>query len=61
MNMGISLIIVLFGAIHILLIIGLGFDLRKRMICVCGHRFHLPDGMEYICSSCGKMHLAVKK
>ena len=61
MNIGFSLIIVLVVAVHILLIIGLVFNLRKRVICICGHRFNLPDIGDYICPSCGNIHLTGKE
>jgi len=60
MDIGFSLIVVLVVAAHILLILGVVFDLRKRAICICGHRFNLPDVGDYICPGCGRMHLTVK-
>jgi hypothetical protein len=61
MNIGFSLIIVLFVAIHGLLIIEVVFNLCKLAICVCGRRFNLPDVGKYICPSCGKTHLKGKE
>jgi hypothetical protein len=61
MSVGVSLIIVLVVAANILLIIGVVFNLRKRAICICGHRFNLPDVGKYICPGCGKIHLTGKE
>jgi hypothetical protein len=57
MNTGISIIIALVAFAHILIIIGVVFNQRKREICICGHKFNLPDVGKYVCSSCGKIHL----
>jgi hypothetical protein len=57
MNTGVSLIIALFVAAHILIIISVVITHRKREICICGHKFNLPEFGKYICSSCGKIHL----
>ena len=57
MSTGISMIIALVIIAHILIVIGAVFNHRKREICICGHKFNLPEVGKHVCSSCGKIHL----
>jgi hypothetical protein len=57
MNTGFSLIIALVVAVHVLIRLRVVFTHSKNEICICGHKFNLPEVGKYVCSICGKLHL----